>query len=150
MQDVERARDPHPDMMQTRAGSVGEGEVMNVALAVYPHCPELRRIVLGLGIFGEAEAETRVEVVRSLHVGREAIEVVDALDARAAVRRIALQHRGRLLHAEIEIERHPEGVGRSQRAALMWQVGEGDRQVLRPEPGRGALDVIMARELESE
>jgi len=67
--------------------------------------------------------------------------VVDALDARAPVRRIALQHRRHLLHPEIEVERHAEGVGRSQRAALMGQLGKRDRQVLRPEPVGGALDV---------
>jgi hypothetical protein len=76
--------------------------------------------------------------------------MVDALDARALVRRIALQHRGRLVHLEIEVERHAEGVGGAQRAALERHLGKRDRQVAGAKPGGGAVDVVLARQLESE
>ena len=84
---------PHADVVQARAAPVGEGEVVGAAPALHPHGPELRIGAFGLGRLGEAEAELGVEVVGRLHVGREAVDVVDALDARALVGRVFLQHR---------------------------------------------------------
>ncbi len=55
--------------------------------------------IVGLGVFGQAEAELGVEVVGRLHVGREAVDVVDALDARALVGGVSAQHALGLVHA---------------------------------------------------
>ena len=67
--------------------------------------------VVGLGVFGEAEAELGVEVVARLHIGREAVDMVDALDARALVGGVALQHALALIHPEVEVERHAGEIG---------------------------------------
>ena len=145
------SRRPDADVVQPRPAAVGEGEVVDVALAVQPHRPELAdRGVVGLGVFGQAEAELGVEVVARLHVGREAVDVVDALDAGALVGGIALQHALALVHLEIEVERHAGDVGGAQRAALVGHFGKRRRQVAAREPVGGAVEVLLARELEAE
>ena len=62
-------------------------------------------------LLGQPEAELGVEIVGLLYVGRETIDVVDALDARALIAGIALQHPLALIHLEIEFERHAGDVG---------------------------------------
>jgi len=97
MQDVERACGPDADMVQPRSAAVGEGEVMDVALAVQPHRPEPRiAAIVGLGVFGQAEAQLSVEIVRRLHVRREAVDVIDALDAGRPDRRCSVAASARL------------------------------------------------------
>ena len=131
--------------------AVGEGEVVDVALAVQPHRPELGIAgVVGLGVFGQAEAELGVEVVARLHVGREAVDVVDALDAGALIGGIALQHALALVHLEIEVERHAGDVGGAERAALVRHLGKRGGQIAALEPVGGAVEVVLARHLEAE
>jgi hypothetical protein len=69
--------------MEPGPDAVGEGKVVDVAFAVQPHGPQLGVVLVGLGIFGEAESDLGVEIVARLDVGGEAIDVVDALNARA-------------------------------------------------------------------
>ena len=76
--------------------------------------------------------------------------MIDALDARALIGRVFLQHGWALIHLRIEVERRAENVGGAQGAALMRHVGERGRQVAAGEPGRGAVDIIFAGELEAE
>src|SRR4051812_7814761 len=57
VQDVERSRRPDADVMQPRSAAVGEGEVVDIALAVQPNRPELAVAVVSLGVFGQAETE---------------------------------------------------------------------------------------------
>ena len=123
---------------------------MDIALALQPHRPELWIGAVGLGIFGEAEAERRIEVVARLHVRREAVEMIDALDARALIGRVFLQHGWALIHLRIEIERRAENVGGAQGAALIRHVRERGRQIAAGEPGCGAIDVVFTGELEAE
>ena len=123
---------------------------MHIALAVQPHRPELRIGAVGLGIFGQAKAELGIEVVTRLHVGREAIEMIDALDARALMRGVFLQHAFGLVHLRIEVERHAEDVGGAQRTALVRQLRERGRQVAAAEPEGGAVEIFFAGELEAE
>src|ERR1700733_9882005 len=148
--DVEDVGIPQSDMMQARADTVGEGEIVDVALAVHPYGPELGVGVVGLGIFGEPEAELAIEIVALLHVGREAIEMVDALNAGAKMVAILLQHAGGLVHLHVKIERHPERIGGAQRAPLMRQIRERCRQVAAIEPERGAVEVLLAGKLKAE
>ncbi len=109
-------------MMQPRPDAVGEGEIVHIAFAVQPNRPKLRIGAVGLGIFGETEAKLGIEVIARLHIGREAVEMVDALDAGAMISAVFLQHRWRLIHPGIEFERHAERVGGAQRAALMGRL----------------------------
>ncbi len=110
MDDVEHVRRPQSDVMQPRTDTVGEGDVVHIALAMHPHRPELGVGAVGLGVFGEPEAELAIEIVARLHVRREAVEMVDALDARALMVAVLLQHAFRLIHLRIEIERHAEHI----------------------------------------
>ena len=136
--------------MESRAGAVGEGEVVHVALAMHPHRPELGFVAVSLGVFGEAKAKLTVEIVARLHVGREAIEMIDALDARALVRAVLLKHGFGVVHLRVKVERHAEDIGGAQRAALVRQVGKRGRQVAAAEPGGGTVDILLARKLEPE
>ncbi len=145
VQDVERVRIPHADVMQARAAAVGEGEVVRAAAALHPHRPELRIGAFGLGRLGEAEAELGIEVVGGLHVGREAVDVVDALDARALIGGVFLQHRGHAIHPEIEIDRHADRIVEAQRAALERHVRPRHRQLAALEPGGGLVEILFAR-----
>jgi hypothetical protein len=137
-------------MMEPGSHAVGEGKVVDVALAVQPHGPQLGVILVGLGIFGEAESDLSVETVARLDVGGEAINVVDALDARAAMDRIALEHGGDLIHPRVEFERGPELVGGAQGAALVRDIRKCHREVAAREPCRRLVEVGLAGELEAE
>ena len=55
-----------------------------------------------------------------------------------------------LIHPRVEVERRAENVGGTQGAALMRHVRKRGRQVAAGEPGRGAVDVVFAGELEAE
>ncbi len=117
VQDVERVRIPHADVVQARALAVGEGEIVRAAAPLHPHRPELRVGAFGLGRLGEAKAEFGVEIVGFLHVRREAVDVIDALDARALIGRILLQHRFDAIHPEIEVDRHADRIDGAQACA---------------------------------
>src|SRR5262245_26086137 len=105
VQDVERRGGPYAYVMQPRAASIGEGDVVHIALAVHPNRPQQRVGIVGFGVLSEAEADLMKEVVARLDVRRETIDMVNALDARALVGGVALQHAFALVHAEIKIER---------------------------------------------
>ena len=76
--------------------------------------------------------------------------MVDALDARAPIGGVALQHRGGLLHADIELERHSVRIDRPQGAALERHLGERGGQAQAGEPGGRAIEILLARHLEAE
>src|SRR5712664_1519992 len=136
--------------MEPGPHAVGEGKVVDVALAVQPHGPQLGVVLVGLGIFGEAESDLGIEIGARLDVGGEAIDVVDALNARAPMGGIVLEHRRDLVHSRIEFERGPERVGGAQRAALVWNIRKCHREVAAREPRGGLVEVGFARELEGE
>ena len=136
--------------MQSRAAAIGEGEVVDVALALQPHRPELGVVAVGLGVFGEAEAKLGVEIIARLHVGREAVEMVDSLDARALIGGVLLQHALALIHFEVEFERHAEGIAGAQRTPLMGGVAERGGQTFGAEPMGRSVEIVLARHLEAE
>ncbi len=136
--------------MQARPAPIGECEIVGAAAALHPHRPELRIGTFGLGRLGEAEAELDVEVVGRLNVRREAIDVVDALDARALVCRILLQHRGHAVHLEIEIERHADRIDGAQRAPLKRHVRPRHGQLARGKPFGGLVEILFAGDLEAD
>src|SRR5262245_48167326 len=136
--------------MEPRSRAVGEGEVMDVALAVHPHGPQLGIVLVGLGIFGEAESDLGIEIVARLDVGSEAIDMVDALNPSAPMDRITLEHRWHLIHPHVEFERGPELVGGAQGAALVRNSRKRHREIAAREPSCGAVEVGFARELEAE
>ncbi len=117
---------------------------------MHPHRPQPGIGIIGLGVLGEPEADVGIEIVARLHVRREAVEMIDALDAGAAIGGIFLQHVLGLAHAETEIQWHAEDIGGAQRAALVRQLRERDREILAAEPECGAVEVLLARHLESE
>ena len=128
MDDVGDGGYPDADMVQARAAPIGEGDVVYAALSVHPHGPQLAS-AFGGRVFGRAEAQLVVEVVAGLHVGREAVDMVDALDFGAAIGAVFLQHRGQLIHREVEFERHAQGIGRGQAATLKGLLDEAVRQL---------------------
>ena len=103
----------HPDghMVQAWPRAVGEGHVVDVAFAMHPHRPQLRIIIFGNGVLRGAKAQIeRPEVVAGLHVGGEAVEMVDALGMAAAIDAIFLQHPLRLGKFVAEFQRHAKWV----------------------------------------
>ena len=76
--------------------------------------------------------------------------MIDALDARALVRGVFLQHAFGTVHPRIEVERHAEDVGGAQRPALVRQLRKRCRQVAAAEPECGAVEIFFAGELEAE
>ena len=66
-------------MVQARAAAVGDGEVMDIALAVHPGGSDAPVRPVFLAIFGQAEAEPGVEVDGSLNLGGENVEMVEPL-----------------------------------------------------------------------
>ncbi len=136
--------------MQARPAAVGEGEIVTLPLRCIHTAQSFGSAPSVSVVFGEAEAELGIEIVGGLHVGREAVDVVDALDARALIGRIFLQHRGHAIHLEIEIERHADRIGGAQRAALERHVRPRHRQVARVEPFGGLVEIVFAADLEAE
>ena len=103
--DVERRRHPEGDVVQARAATVGEGDVVHAALAMRPGRPQFA----GLGIFrvfGHAEAELVVEGHRFIDIRRIAVEVVDAQRLHTLVERVFLVDRRQAVHLGIEFERN--------------------------------------------
>ena len=85
-----------------------------------------------------------------LHVGREAVDVVDALDLGAAVGAVFLQHARQLIHGEVKFERHAERVGCRERAPLEGLLHETMRELpLAKKPG-GLVELFFRGELETE
>ena len=76
--------------------------------------------------------------------------MIDALDARALVGCVFLQHGRRLVHLRIKLDRRAERVRRPQRSALMRQVGKRSRQIAAGKPEGGAVEVVFAAELETQ
>src|SRR5882724_3423415 len=118
-------------MVQARTLAIGEGEIVGAAPALHPYGPELRIGAFGLGRLGEAEAELGVEIIGRLNVRREAVDVVDALDARALVERVFLQHRADAVHLEVEVDRHADRIEGAQCASLERYFGPRYRQLAR-------------------
>ena len=79
MQDVHRGRRPIGNMVQARAAAVGDGEVVDIALAVHPGGGDASVRSVFLAIFGQPEAEPGVEVDGVLHFRREDVEMVEPL-----------------------------------------------------------------------
>src|SRR6476620_2074545 len=57
VQNVHRGRHPIGKMVQARASAVGDGKIVDVALAVHPCGSDAALRSVLLGIFGEAKAE---------------------------------------------------------------------------------------------
>jgi hypothetical protein len=136
--------------MQARTASVGEREIVRAAAALHPYRPEFRVCAFGFGGLGEAEAELSVEIVGCLHVGREAVDVIDALDPRALVGRVLLQHRFHAIHLEVEVDRHADRIDRAQRAALERHIWPRHRQLAALEPCGGLVEILLAADLEAD
>src|SRR4051812_42989699 len=79
MQDVHRGRRPIGKVVQARAAAVGDGEVMDIALAVHPGGGDAPVRSVFLAIFGQPEAEPGVEVDRVLYFGRKDVEMAEPL-----------------------------------------------------------------------
>src|SRR5580658_3557958 len=130
--------------MQARAEAVGEREIVHITFAVHPHRPKLCVVTVGFGVLGQAETEFTVKVIALLYVRREAIEMIDALNPRAAMRFIFLQHTFGSIHLRAEVERHAQRVGGPQGTALVRNLREGGRQVAAAEPECGAIEILFA------
>ena len=76
--------------------------------------------------------------------------MIDALDARALMGGVLLQHAFGSVHPRIEVERHAERVGGAQGAALVRQLRKRGRQIAAAEPECGAVEIFFAGELEAE
>ena len=102
------------------------------------------------GIFGQPEAEPRVEIHGVLHFGGEHVEMVEPLRMAALVEVVAPQMMRALVHRGIELDLEAEGIGELQRAALERLLGEGvDDAVLREERG-GLVEIVVVADLEAE
>ena len=69
--------------------------------------------------------------------------MIDALDARALIGGIVLQHALRVIHLRVEIQRHAQHIRGPKGAALMRQIRKRGRQVAAAEPERGAVEILL-------
>src|ERR1700683_3578858 len=106
--------------MQAWTEAIGETKIVHITFAMHPHRPKLCVVTVGFGVLSQAEAEFPIKIIALLYVRRKAIEMVDALNARAAMRFIFLQHAFSSIHLCTEVERHAQRVGGPQGAALVW------------------------------
>jgi len=110
--------------MQARAIAVGQCKIVHIALAMQPGRGHAAVRPVLFRIFGEAKAEPGVEVDGVLYLGREYVEMIDALRVAAAVKIVAAQQMRALLHGRIELDPETEGVGKLQGTALERWLGE--------------------------
>ena len=137
-------------MVQARAAAVGDGEVVDIALAVHPGgCDAPVRSVF-LAIFGQAEAEPGVEIDGVLDLGREDVEMVEPLRMAALVEVVAPQQMRTLLHRGIEFELEAGGIGELQRAALERLLDEGVGDAVLGEEAGGLVEIAVIADLEAE
>ena len=111
-------------MVQARALAVGDGEIVHIALAMHPGGRDAPVRSVFLAIFGQAEAEPRVEVDGVLHLGGEDVEMVEPLRMAALVEIVAAQQMRAPVHRGVELDLEAEGIGELQRAALERLLGE--------------------------
>ena len=135
--------------MQARSVAAGERNVVDAALAMHPHRPELARI-LGLSIFGDAEAEGIVERDGRFHVIRIAIEMVDAQRLDAPIELVLLMDRPQLVHAEVEFDRDPERIDGTQRATLVRALDPAALKILCVEIVPCLVKIALAENLEAQ
>ena len=101
--------------MQARPGSVGGGQIVRVALALHPGSPDAAGVVLGG--FGKTKIQMLLVPLRKLlHLRRQHVDVIDALDAGAAVQIEALQQPGMFDRFVVEGDRKPERIFEAQEA----------------------------------
>src|SRR5581483_1412161 len=148
--DIEHSGRPQSDVVQPRAETVGECEIVHVALAVHPDRPKLCVVAISFGVFGQAETEITIKIVTLLYVGRETVEMIDPLDTRTPMLPVFLQHAFRAIHLGTEVERHAQRVSGPQGAALVRYIRKGGRQVSAAEPERGAIQILFARHPKTE
>ena len=74
--------------------------------------------------------------------------MVDPLQLAAAVAPVLLQQAFRLVHAEVEFERHAEAIGRRQRAVLPGALDKTVRQTLLGKPAGRVVEIVLAPQLE--
>src|SRR6202790_1586544 len=150
VQDIHRRRHPVGKMVQARAVSVGNGKVVDIALAMHPGRGDAAIRSVLFAIFGEPKTQPRIEVDRVLNFGGEYVEMVEPLRMAALVEIVATQQMGALLHRGIELDLKAEGVGEMQRAALERLLGEPIADaVFRTEAGC-LLEIVFVADLEAE
>ena len=136
--------------MQARAAAVGDGEVVDIALAVHPGRRDAPVRAVFLAILGQAKAEPGVEVDGVLDFRREDVEVIEPLRMAAFIEVVAPQQMRALVHRRIEFELEAGGIGELQRAALERLIGEGvGDAVLGKEAGR-LVEIAVVADLEAE
>src|SRR5665213_4136295 len=150
MQDVHRGRHPIRKMVQARALAVGDGEIMNVALAVHPRRRDAAVRPVFLGVFGQPEAEPRVEVDGVLNLGGEYVEMVEPLRMAALVEIVAAQQMRALFHRGIELDLKTKGIGEVQGAALERLLGERAGNAVFGKERRGLVEILLVADLEAK
>ena len=116
-------------MVQARSPSVGEGEVVHIALAMQPGGRNASVRPILLRIFGEPEPERNVKIHRALHVGRKDIEMIEPLRMHAFMMGVLLQQPLARFHLEAELDRHPERINGRERAALIGTLDKSRLEV---------------------
>ena len=103
-----------------------------------------------LAIFGEAEAQSRVEIDGVLNFGGEHVEMVEPLRVAALVEIVAAQQMRALLHRGIELDLKAERVGELQRAALERLLGKRVNDAVLRKERRGLVEIVFIADLEAE
>ena len=136
-------------MVQARPDAMGEGHVVDAALAMHPGSPEPAPVLV-LGVFGDPEADLVVERHGSVDIVREAVEMVDAQGLHALVERVFLVDRRQLVHAEIEFEGHAQRIDGTQGPPLIGLLDKLGLQALGTEEVLGLVEVLLREDLEAE
>ncbi len=136
-------------MVEARALAVGEGNVVDAALAVGPGGPQTAGCLV-FRVFGHPEAKLVVEGNGSIDVRREAVEVVDAERLHALVERVFLMDRRQAVHLGVELQRNAVRIAGPECARLIGPLDPVDRQPLALEEVRGLVEVFLVEHLEAE
>ncbi|ENN88749.1 hypothetical protein RHSP_43422 [Rhizobium freirei PRF 81] len=147
--DVERCRHPEGGVVQTRAAAIGEGDIVDAALAVGPGSPETAGFFV-LSVLRDAEAEFVIEGDALVDIGREAVEMVDAQRLHAFVEGVFLMDRRQAVHLRIEFKGDAVRIAGAEGPRLVGALDPFDRQVLALEEMRCLVEILVAEDLEAE
>ena len=136
--------------MQARALAVGDGKIVDVALAMHPGGGDAAVRPVLLGVLGETKAEPRVEFHRVLHLGGEDVEMIEPLRMTASVEVVASQQMRPPVHRRVELDLEAEGIGELQCAALEGLVDEGVGQAVLGEKGGCLVEILVVADLEAQ
>ena len=136
-------------VVQARTGIFDEHDVVRISLALQEHGAQFVAALVH-DVLGQAKAHRHVELAGLAHLGREHLEVVEALRA-GAVKRLEVHDAPRLgLHGGAKLERGTHGVRGVEGAVLERHLHPSRRHAARREMRLREIEILLGEHAHSD